>query len=93
MVLTSPFSVAYDHLKRLRAAANANEKRLLELLETEHAEMLSLLHVKGLNYYYWYKTCTKLRQTPRESLRDAAKTALRHTLRRSDRSENVRRKF
>ncbi|CAD6196050.1 unnamed protein product [Caenorhabditis auriculariae] len=48
--------VAYDDLKRLRASATAEEKRLPELLETEHAEMANLLNAEGLNYYYWFNS-------------------------------------
>ncbi|CAD6199116.1 unnamed protein product [Caenorhabditis auriculariae] len=38
--------LAYDHLKRLRVAANPNEKRLLELLEAGHAEMANQMHAE-----------------------------------------------
>ncbi|CAD6196052.1 unnamed protein product [Caenorhabditis auriculariae] len=67
--------LAYDHLKRLRASATAEEKRLLELLETEHAEMASLLHAEGLNYYYWFNKYINLKPTvlSGETLGDAVK--------------------
>ncbi|CAD6196051.1 unnamed protein product [Caenorhabditis auriculariae] len=72
----TPF--AYDDLKRLRASATAEEKRLLELLETEHAEMASLLHAEGLNYYYWFNKYIHPKPTilPGETLGDAIKRSL-----------------
>ncbi|CAD6200130.1 unnamed protein product [Caenorhabditis auriculariae] len=73
------FSVAYDHLKRLRVAANPNEKRLLELLEAGHAEMANQMHAEGLNYYYWHKKFINVPPTvlPGESLGDAARRIYR----------------
>ncbi|CAD6197222.1 unnamed protein product [Caenorhabditis auriculariae] len=85
MIWTSPIwmsqlkVVAYDELKRLRAGAKANEKRLLEMLEAEHVEMANLLHAEGLNYFFWYKTNIHIEQAilPGETVGDACKRVFR----------------
>ncbi|CAD6194211.1 unnamed protein product [Caenorhabditis auriculariae] len=67
--------VGYDELKRLRLSSNAKEKRLLELLESEHATMANLLHAEGLNYFYYFNSTVKPKQAvlPGERIGDAAK--------------------
>ncbi|CAD6185722.1 unnamed protein product [Caenorhabditis auriculariae] len=68
-------SLAYNELKKLRASAKGNEKRLLELLEAEHMEKANLLHAEGLNYYYWFKKFVLVEQAilPGETIADASK--------------------
>ncbi|CAD6200223.1 unnamed protein product [Caenorhabditis auriculariae] len=68
-------SLAYNELKKLRAFAKGNEKRLLELLEAEHMEKANLLHAEGLNYYYWFKKFVLVEQAvlPGETIADASK--------------------
>ncbi|CAD6192988.1 unnamed protein product [Caenorhabditis auriculariae] len=63
----------YDELKRLRFSALPKEKRLLEMLEFEHAHRANILHAEGLNYFYWFKTFIPLGGTilPGEGYGDA----------------------